>query len=88
MVVYKHSIVNDERLALPEEIVAVGERDTFKTEVNAFLGDLRQRPPLEWRGTAALSRKKLLCRGRSCSVEEEAALSRKKHTEKKMEKRH
>ena len=45
---------------LPEEIVANRERDEFKRDVKAFLGALRQRPPPEWRGTAALSKKKLI----------------------------
>ena len=43
---------------LPEEIVAIRERDKFKTEVNAFLDALRQRLPIEWRGIAALPMKK------------------------------
>ncbi|KAI0235298.1 Xanthine dehydrogenase/oxidase [Lamellibrachia satsuma] len=42
----------------PEEIVAIREINKFNTEVNAFLGALRQRPPPQRRGTAALPRKK------------------------------
>ena len=43
---------------LPEEIVAIRQRDGFKQEANAFLSALHQRPPPGWRGTAALPRKK------------------------------
>ena len=46
------------RNELPEEIFVIRKRDKFKTEVNAFLDALIQLPPPEWRGTAALTRKK------------------------------
>ena len=42
---------------LPEEIVAIRERNKFKTEVNAFLGAVCQRLPPVWIGTTALHTK-------------------------------
>ena len=54
-------------IRFPEEIVTTRERECFMKEVDVFLGALCQRPPLDGRGTAAQSRKKLTSSSVPCA---------------------